>query len=133
MSWYNDDTNGFVNLLSLDPGSSVPPYEQVRVQLAAAIENGALPADSRLATVRSLAADLGLANNTVARAYRELELAGLIETRGRNGTFVAGLPSPSRQGAVRAAREFTRRMRELGIGDAESLAIVRREIEAHRD
>jgi DNA-binding transcriptional regulator YhcF (GntR family) len=119
-----------VILLSLDPDSTVPPYEQVRAQVAAAIEGGALAPECRLPTVRKLAADLGLAINTVARAYRELELAGLIETRGRNGTFVAGAPSHSRTLATRAAREFTRRMHELGIGDAESLAIVRREIEA---
>lgn len=121
-----------MNLLSLDPDSSVPPYEQIRVQVAAAIESGELPTECRLPTVRGLASDLGLAINTVARAYRELELAGLIETRGRYGTFVAGAPSQSRRLAARAAREFTRRMRELGIGDAESLAIVRREIEARR-
>jgi DNA-binding transcriptional regulator YhcF (GntR family) len=119
-----------VNFLSLDPDSSVPPYEQVRLQVAAAIESGVLVAEFRLPTVRKLATDLGLAVNTVARAYRELELAGLVETRGRHGTFVAGAPSHSRRLAVQAAREYTRRMQELGIGNAESLAIVRREIEA---
>lgn len=120
-----------MNVLSLDPDSPVPPYEQVRAQLAAAIQAGALAPANRLPTVRQLAADLGLAVNTVARAYRELEVAGLIETRGRQGTFVAGAPSESRRLAARAARQFMRRMRDLGIGDAESLAIVRREIEAH--
>ena len=119
-----------MDLPSLDPASSVPPFEQVRTQIAAAIGKGVLASSTRLPTVRSLAADLGLASNTVARAYRELELAGLIETRGRHGTFVAGAPSERRTLAMRAAREFTRRMRELGIGEAESLAIVRREIEA---
>ncbi|MCW2495845.1 GntR family transcriptional regulator [Jatrophihabitans sp.] len=116
-------------MFSLDPDSPVPPFEQVRAQLAAAIDTGALSPASRIPTVRKLAADLGLAVNTVARAYRELELAGLIETRGRNGTYVAGSNSPSRAAAARAARDFVRRMRDLGIGEAESLAIVRREIE----
>jgi DNA-binding transcriptional regulator YhcF (GntR family) len=118
-----------MDVLSLDPDSPVPPYEQVRAQLAAAIGSGTLATATRLPTVRQLAADLGIAANTVARSYRELELAGLIETRGRQGTFVAGTASPSRRLAVRAARQFTRRMQELGIGEAESLAIVRREIE----
>ncbi|MFD0785737.1 GntR family transcriptional regulator, partial [Micromonospora azadirachtae] len=76
-------------LISVDLDSSVPPYEQVRGQLAEMIGDGRLPVGTRLPTVRQLAADLNLAPNTVARAYRELEGAGLLETRGRNGTFVA--------------------------------------------
>ncbi len=119
-----------MNLPLLDPDSAVPPFEQVRLQFVAAIDSGVLPPASRLPTVRHLADELGLAVNTVARAYRELELAGLIETRGRNGTFVAAAPSQTRSAAIRAAREFIRRMDELGIGPAESLAIVRREIDA---
>jgi DNA-binding transcriptional regulator YhcF (GntR family) len=118
-----------VDLLTLDPGSPVPPFEQVRSQLAAAIGNGSLGQSIRLPTVRQLAADLGLAANTVAKAYRELELAGLIETRGRHGTFVAGAPTAQRALAVRAAQDFMRRMRELGIGDAEALAILNREVD----
>lgn len=69
-------------LITVDPDSPVPPYEQVRVQLAELIGDGRLPVGSRLPTVRQLAADLRLAANTVARAYRELEGAGLLETRG---------------------------------------------------
>jgi DNA-binding transcriptional regulator YhcF (GntR family) len=117
-----------VSIVSLDPDSGVPPFEQVRAQVAAAIQSGTLPPAGRLPTVRKLAAELGVATNTVARSYKELELAGLIETRGRNGTFVAGA-SPSRTSASAAARDFVRRMQQLGITDAESLAIVRREIE----
>jgi DNA-binding transcriptional regulator YhcF (GntR family) len=118
-----------VDLLTLDPGSPVPPFEQVRRQLAVAIGNGSLEQSIRLPTVRQLAADLGLAVNTVAKAYRELELAGLIETRGRHGTFVAGAPTAKRALAVRAAQDFMRRMRELGIGNAEALAILKREVD----
>jgi DNA-binding transcriptional regulator YhcF (GntR family) len=116
-----------MTLPALDPRSSVPPYEQVRSQIAAAIDSGALRSAVRLPTVRRLARDLGIAVNTVARAYRELELAGLVETRGRQGTFVAGPPSPTRQLAVQAARAFLRRMRELGFDRAEAMAIVRHE------
>jgi DNA-binding transcriptional regulator YhcF (GntR family) len=118
-----------VDLVVLDPESPMPPFEQVRVQIAAAIEGGSLEPAVRLPTVRKLAADLGLAVNTVARSYRELELAGLLETRGRHGTFVAGGPSGARKVATREARRFARRMRELGIGDAETMAILRRETE----
>ncbi|HSZ38723.1 MAG TPA: GntR family transcriptional regulator [Trebonia sp.] len=116
-------------LLALDPKSPMPPYEQVRSQLAAAIESGRVLPATRLPTVRHLAGDLGLAVNTVARAYRELELAGLVETRGRQGTFVAGPPSQTRELAVQAAREYLRRIRDLGLDDAEAVAIVRHEAE----
>jgi DNA-binding transcriptional regulator YhcF (GntR family) len=118
-----------VGLLTLDPASPLPPFEQVRAELATAIESGSLEQSVRLPTVRQLAADLGLAVNTVAKAYRQLERAGLIETRGRHGTFVAGAPTENRAQAIRAAQDFTRRMRELGIGSAEALAILKREVD----
>jgi DNA-binding transcriptional regulator YhcF (GntR family) len=118
-----------MELPALDPDSSVPPFEQVRAHLAAAIAGGTLEQDIRLPTVRQLAADLGLAVNTVARAYRQLELAGLIETRGRHGTFVAGVPTAQKALALEAARDFMSRMRELGIGNAEALAILNREFD----
>ncbi|MFF2316271.1 GntR family transcriptional regulator [Arthrobacter sp. NPDC058097] len=79
--------------ISVDLGSPIPPYEQIRLQISALIAAGALTAGTRLPAVRSLAADLGLAAGTVARAYRELEQAGLIETRRRNGTVVLGPPA----------------------------------------
>jgi DNA-binding transcriptional regulator YhcF (GntR family) len=116
-------------LLTLDPHSSIPPYEQVRSQIAAAIESGRLRPAAQLPTVRRLADDLGIAVNTVARAYRELELAGLVETRGRHGTFVAGPPSQTRQLGVEAAQTYFLRMRELGYDPAEAMAIIRHEAE----
>ncbi len=115
----------------LDPHSPFPPFEQVRFQMAAAIQTGTLQPAVRLPTVRKLAADLGLAVNTVARAYRELELAGFIETRGRRGTFVAGAAAGTRREAALIVRDFVSRMGELDIGPAETLALVRREIERH--
>jgi DNA-binding transcriptional regulator YhcF (GntR family) len=105
----------------------VPPFQQVRNQIAAAIEDGSLLPEVRLPTVRTLAGDLGLAVNTVARSYRELELAGLLETRGRHGTYVSCRSSPTRKLAAREARRFVRHMRALGIGDEETFAIARRE------
>jgi DNA-binding transcriptional regulator YhcF (GntR family) len=63
--------------------SPVPPYEQLRAQFARQIQDHTLAVGTRLPTIRHLAADLGLAVNTVGRAYQELEEAGLIETRGR--------------------------------------------------
>ncbi|WP_326783248.1 GntR family transcriptional regulator [Streptomyces sp. NBC_00151] len=80
----------------VDTASPVPPYEQIRAQLAALITTGRMPEGERLPTVRQPAADLGLAAGTVARAYRELEAASLIRTRRGAGTRVAPPPAPTR-------------------------------------
>lgn len=65
--------------------SPVPPYEQLRLGVIAQVRSGELTAGTKIPTVRALAAQLGLAPNTVARAYRELEADGVVETRGRQG------------------------------------------------
>jgi DNA-binding transcriptional regulator YhcF (GntR family) len=121
------------DMVRVDPRSPVPPFQQVRDQIADAIERDELLPAVRLPPVRQLASELGLAANTVARSYRELELAGLVETRGRHGTFVSSGPSPARKQAARDARTFARRMRDLGIGVEESLLILRREAERLAD
>jgi len=73
----------------IDHGSSVPPFEQLKRQVVDGATSGALAHGARLPTVRGLADELGLAANTVAKAYRELEAEGVIETRGRAGSFIA--------------------------------------------
>ena len=88
--------------ISVDLGSAVPPYEQIRAQIAALIALGTLETGARLPPVRRLAADLGIAAGTVARAYRELEQSGLIVTRRRNGTSVAGTPANGTPALARA-------------------------------
>ena len=110
-------------LIRVDAQSSTAPYEQVRAQIAALIRSGALPPGTRLPTVRRLADDLGLAVNTVARTYKELEADALIETRGRHGTFVAAV-GDAQQEAVQAAAEYVERVRRLGINDSEALSHV---------
>jgi len=75
-------------ILEVDPISAVPPFEQMRAQIAGLIASGALASGARLPPIRQLAGDLGLAPGTVARAYRELELSGLVVSRGRHGTRV---------------------------------------------
>ncbi|MBT2532166.1 GntR family transcriptional regulator [Arthrobacter sp. ISL-48] len=75
--------------ISVDLRSATPPYEQIRSQISSLIAIGALTPGSRLPTVRSLAADLGIAAGTVARAYKELEASGSIESRRRLGTVVS--------------------------------------------
>ncbi|BBH18344.1 GntR family transcriptional regulator [Nocardioides baekrokdamisoli] len=107
----------------IDPASSVPAYEQIVRQVVDGAANGTLQAGEKLPTVRALAAELGLAVNTVAKAYRELEMRGAIETRGRAGTFVTG-ETRDRDAAV-AAHEYVRKARALGLSETEMLAQVR--------
>ncbi|MGN9807875.1 GntR family transcriptional regulator [Micromonospora sp. BQ11] len=118
--------------LSVDPGSPVPPYEQVRAQLAAQVGDGRLPVGTRLPTVRQLAADLDLAVNTVARAYRELEAAGLVETRGRHGTVVAPGRDDARDRLHRAAADYAAEAARLGIPPEAALDLVRAALDAGR-
>jgi DNA-binding transcriptional regulator YhcF (GntR family) len=110
--------------VEIDPDSSVPPYEQVRSGFAQRITDRRLAAGTKLPTVRALAAELRLAPNTVARAYRELEESGLVETRGRAGTFVSAAGSRSRSQVQRAARDYADLARTLGISPAEARDIV---------
>lgn len=114
-------------VITLDPGAAEPPYEQIRATLARRIESGELAAGAKLPTVRSLAVDLGVAANTVARAYRELEQAGLIQTRGRGGSFVAG--AGVEQEARAAAAAYAERVRALGLTADEALGLVRRALD----
>ncbi|MEU3917716.1 GntR family transcriptional regulator [Streptomyces sp. NPDC029004] len=113
----------------VDTTSQIPPYEQIRAQLAALIRTGRLAEGERLPTVRQLAADLGLAPGTVARAYRELEGAELIRTRRGAGTRVAALPSePHGHDAdqlATLARDFTSAARALGADTEDVLTAVR--------
>jgi DNA-binding transcriptional regulator YhcF (GntR family) len=112
-------------MIQVDPQSPVPPYEQVRATIAARAGDGSLPAGSRLPTVRDLAADLGLAVNTVARAYRELEQAGLVRTRGRHGTFVTARAAGIPEEASRLAARYAEDSRALGIPAGQALALAR--------
>jgi DNA-binding transcriptional regulator YhcF (GntR family) len=112
-------------LITVDASSFVPPYEQIRAQIAAQIADGALVAGTRLPTVRRLAEDLGLAVNTVARAYRELEAAGLVETRGRGGTMVTAAGDQARERLQAAAQRYAALVHDVGLSADEALRIFR--------
>lgn len=116
-------------LLQVDvrPGKSI--FEQLRTQIIDAVRGGVLPSGTRLPTVRDLAGQLGLAVNTVARAYRELETAGIVETRGRFGTFVART-DPADAAMAEAARTYADAARALGLGRAAALRYLDAEFEA---
>ena len=96
---------------ALDRFSSVPPFEQLRTQIAGRVASGELHAGAKLPTVRNLAVELDLAPNTVARAYKELEADGVVVTEGRRGTFIAATiaPPPDTLAAVDAYAASARR------------------------
>ncbi len=108
--------------LSVDPMASTPPFEQVKDQIIALVDDRTLTVGQRLPPVRTLATDLGLAANTVAKVYRELEAAGVVVTRGRAGTFVA--PANSDRAAREAALAYVKAVRFLGWDRHQATALV---------
>jgi DNA-binding transcriptional regulator YhcF (GntR family) len=122
-------------ILLVDPDSPVPPYEQIRGQVARMIASGVLMDGQRLPAIRQLANDLDLAGGTVARAYRELERDGLIVARGRHGSFVA---PPSERASSRdrqrqladAAGAFAVQAAQLGVDPEEALRLARKALDS---
>lgn len=117
--------------ISVNLSSATPPYEQIRAQISSLIALGALGPGIRLPPVRGLAADLGLAAGTVARAYKELEQAGLIETRRRNGTVVVGMPPAMAPGSgeipatvTSAVEHYIAEGRKAGFADDTLLRLL---------
>jgi GntR family transcriptional regulator len=113
-------------IVTVDTESGVPPYEQVREQVARMVGTGVLPRGARLPTIQQLANDLQLAPGTVARAYKELEREGLVTSKRRRGTIVADQPArlPAREirDEIDAAIEhFLLQVRQLGADPAEVL------------
>lgn len=110
-------------IIDIDTASPVPPYEQIRAQIAHLAATGELPERARLPTIRQLANDLGLAPGTVARAYRELEAQQVVVSRVRHGTTIAPrakqTPAQSRRELRKAADAYLRTARALGF-DAEA-------------
>jgi len=110
--------------ITVDPEAATAPFEQIRAQIAEQARSGALPVGYKLPTVRGFAEELGLAANTVAKAYRALESDGVIETRGRHGTFVAAAGDAAGRQAAEAAQTYAQRARRLGLDRAAALAAV---------
>nr|WP_225952758.1 GntR family transcriptional regulator [Mycobacterium sp. OAS707] len=107
----------------IDQHAAKPLFDQLRTQIIDGIRDGRLPPGTRLPTVRELAGQMSLAVNTVARAYRELESAGVLETRGRFGTFVARV-DPADSAMATAAHTFVSAARALGVDKDEALKYV---------
>jgi GntR family transcriptional regulator len=96
---------------TLDTKSGVPFYRQIVEQVTFAIANDVLTPGEQLPTVRRLAVDLSINPNTVIRAYRELEIAGLLVTQQGSGTFVG--PSRPQVGAAERRRMLDQILTEL--------------------
>src|SRR5215218_8131390 len=112
--------------ITVDVRAATPPYEQIRSQIAAYVDAGLLAEGTRLPTMRALAADLGVATGTVARAYAELEAAGLVASRRRTGTVVTGpARRPAEDEVRRTATRLAAQAREAGLDGETVLAIVR--------
>jgi DNA-binding transcriptional regulator YhcF (GntR family) len=121
-------------ILRIDEGSPLPVYEQLRSQVASMVVGGVLRPGHRLPPIRHLARDLGLAGGTVARAFRELERDGWIETRGRHGTFVRAIPKGTARERARDLEEasmvFALRALQAGASADEAIGAARSAWEA---
>lgn len=106
----------------------VPVYVQIVEQIKQLIASGGLKAGDQLPTVRQLAADLRVNFNTVARAYRLLDEAGVISTQHGRGTYILETPSPARAEQLRrkTLEELTRHY----LDEARRLGYTRPEVEA---
>jgi GntR family transcriptional regulator len=118
-------------ILQVDSASPVPPYEQIRSQIRAMVDAGVLAPGARLPSIRQLAGDLGLAGGTVARAYRELELEGVVTSRGRHGTVITdrrtarSAPAPRDARVVRAASALAAAAQDTDTDLDSAIAAVR--------
>ena len=111
----------------LDPASGVPFYRQVIDQILAGIATGALSPGEQLPTVRTLAVELQVNLNTVAKAYRELEIRGVLHTQQGSGTYIAPVQVERdeverRRQVVQLVDEFLARAAAAGLPPEEVLA-----------
>lgn len=116
--------------IHVDLRSKVPAYAQIVEQVGGLIASGSLASGDQLPTVRQLAADLRVNFNTVARAYRMLDEAGVISTQQGRGTYVVEAPPAARSRRLREAaleglaRDFVEAAARLGYGPKDVLAAV---------
>jgi DNA-binding transcriptional regulator YhcF (GntR family) len=121
-------------VLRVDREGDEPVYVQIARQVREAIASGLIAPGTTLPPVRSLASDLGVNLNTVARGYRLLEDEGFLQLREREGAVVAPparrAPRAAREGFAAELRELVARMRQAGLTREEIDATIRRALEA---
>lgn len=119
--------------LVIEAGSGEPVYAQIARQIRAAIASGTLPAGKALPSVRTVAGDLGVNLNTVARAYRLLQEEGFLEIRDRSGALVAAPAARAARDRVeplrRDLRETIARLRQAGVARADLKKMLEAELE----
>lgn len=103
----------------LDSSSGVPFYRQIIDQVLLAVADGRLKAGTQLPTVRQLAVDLAVNLNTIAKAYREMEIRGIVETQQGTGTFVAARTGAKSRERRKALSDLVDRL----IANGEALGI----------
>jgi DNA-binding transcriptional regulator YhcF (GntR family) len=112
----------------LDPASGVPAYLQIVQQVRQALSLGVLRPGDQLPTIKEVVAGLAINPNTVMKAYRELDLAGVVEARRGQGTFVAasagGAPAPDYAPVRAELVEWLARARAAGLDDDAIRALV---------
>lgn len=109
----------------LDPRSGVPTYLQIVHQVKQALRLGMLHPDDQLPTVKEVVAALAINPNTVLKAYRELDLEGLVEGRRGQGTFVAAqnASAPDRSALTAGLVRWIRQAQAAGC-DEEDIAAL---------
>ena len=116
--------------IRVDHRTPVPPFEQIRAQLALQVAAGRLVPGERLPPIRSLAAELDVSTNTIARAYRELIHEGIAEAAGSRGTRITAAPPIAHDVAQRseqieeAAQRFALTAHELNVSTDEALEAI---------
>jgi len=121
----------------LDPATGVPFYRQVIDQILAGIATGALRTGEQLPTVRALAVDLKVNLNTVGKAYKELEIRGVLTTQQGSGTFIAAVKVERdeverRRKVVQVVDEFLARVAGLGLPPQDLLTELKVRLEEER-
>jgi len=114
---------------SLDPLNGTPIYRQIIQQIEYAILSGRMKSGDKLPTIRSLAVDLKTNPNTIARAYNELEIRGILETQVGSGTYISDKkPEAEDDSLNRKIREvvgrFVHELRDLGVENKELIKLI---------
>jgi len=114
--------------VSVDLASPTPAYEQIRAQITALANNGAIPVGTRLPPIRQLAQDLELAPGTVAKAYALLEKTGVASAHRRRGTVIRDRRTLDEADRLRqldsAATSFVQTIRLLDVDPATARAAI---------
>ena len=107
------------HIFRLDSSTGVPFYRQIIDQVLLAVADGRLKPGTQLPTVRQLAVDLSVNLNTVAKAYREMEIRGLVQTQQGTGTFVAARSGAKSREKRKALQDLLDRL----LANAEALGV----------